>query len=120
MIIQLLLSRCLSGLQETCNTLKDFCCRLEDNAVPRSPRRAFCSPIHPLIDHCPCVLFLLVLVHDAVGGDVGGEKADEELPVVRQLPVGGGEGHRGGITLARQTRTGRPVQPEEEEVRLQR
>ena len=50
---------------------------------------------------------------------MGGEKADEELPVVRQLPVGGGEGHRGGITLARLTRTGRPVQPEEEEVRLQ-
>ena len=51
---------------------------------------------------------------------MGGEEADEELPVVRQLPVGGGECHRGGNTLARLARAGRPVKPEEEEVRLQR
>ena len=94
--------------------------RVEHDAVPRPPRRAFCSPVHPLVDHCPSVLLLLVLVHDAVGGEVGGEEADEDLPVVRQLPVGGGERHRGGVALARQARAGRPVKPQEEEVRLQR
>ena len=119
MIIFLLLSRRLSGGQESCNVSKDVGRRVEDDAVPRPPRRAFCSPVHPLVDHRPRVLLLLVLVHDAVGGEVGGEEADEELPVVRQLPVGRGERHRGGITLARLTRAGRPVQSEEEEVRLQ-
>ena len=93
--------------------------RVEHDAVPRPPRRAFCSPVHPLVDHRPRVLLLLVLVHDPVGGEVGGEEADEELPVVGELPVGRGECHRGGVPLARLTRAGRPVQSEEEEVRLQ-
>ena len=118
MIVQLLLSGCLSGRQESCNTSKDVGSSIEDETVPRPPRRAFCSPVHPLVDHCPSVLLLLMLVHDAVG-EVGGEEADEELPVVGQLPVGRGERHRGGVTLARLTRAGCPVQSEEEEVRLQ-
>ena len=119
MIVQLLLSGCLSGRQESCNTSKDVGCSIEDETVPRPPRRAFCSPVHPFVDHCPRVLLLLLLVHDAVGGEVGGEEADEGLPVVRQLPVGGGECHGGGVALARQTGAGGPVKPEEEEVCLQ-
>ena len=120
MIVQVLLSGCLSGRQESCNTSKDVGSSIEDETVPRPPRWAFCSPVHPLVDHCPRVLLLLLLVHDAPGGEVGGEEADEGLPVVRQLPVGGGERHRGGVALARQARAGRPVKPQEEEVRLQR
>ena len=118
MIVQLL-SGCLSGRQESCNTSKDVGSSIEDETVPRPPRWAFCSPVHPLVDHCPRVLLLLLLVDDAVGGKVAGEEANEELPVVRHLPVGGGESPRGGITLARLTGAGRPVKPEEEEVRLQ-
>ena len=112
------LPRCLG--QEPCKPSKDGRRGGENEAIPRSPRLAFRSPVRPLVDNCPRVLLLLLLVDKLVGGEVGGEEADEDLPVVRQLPVGGGERHRGGVALARQARAGRPVKPQEEEVRLQR
>ena len=117
---ELLLSgRLLSGRQESCNTSKDVGCSIKNKTIPGPPRRAFCPPVHPLVDHCSRVLLLLLLLHDAPGGEVGGEEADEGLPVVRQLPVGGGECHRGGVALARQTGAGGPVKSQEEEVGLQ-
>ena len=112
------LPRCLG--QEPCKPSKDRGRGGENEAIPRSSRLALRSPVRPLVDNCPRVLLLLLLVDKLVGGEVGGEEADEDLPVVRQLPVGGGERHRGGVALARQARAGRPVKPQEEEVRLQR
>ena len=112
------LPRCLG--QEPCKPSKDGGRGVENEAIPRSSRLALRSPVRPLVDNCPRVLLLLLLVDKVVGGEVGGEEADEDLPVVRQLPVGGGERHRGGVALARQARAGRPVKPQEEEVRLQR
>ena len=110
------LPRCLG--QEPCKPSKDGGRGGENEAIPRSSRLALRSPVRPLVDNCPRVLLLLLLVDKLVGGEVGGEEADEDLPVVRQLPVGGGERHRGGVALARQARAGRPVKPQEEEVRL--